>query len=635
MPKTTSTRTFAGCWTCRRRNVRCDTQLPKCSPCKRSNLACEGYHVRLAWVDPVSGEYTPCRRRTYPSHLTWANHPNWTSREIDHLISQCDQGHCRCRLHQPQSPFSSFQLYSTRENDNDDNKGGIISFPTDLDPQPCEERSLLGDSSSSLCTSPPADVDIVTSTDVECSNSTSPCPSYDLQVRGRTIDLSKVSHEVDMNDFSDSDESIHLYRYSYRKMGPSIVSPTQMPGRNSEEIRLLHHYVAHVSTLMVPVDGVVNPWKSTYLAIGSQTATSAARALFSATLAQAALHLAHLKGPGRGTCEEAHAVRYIGLAIKELRMSLYMQTDDYTSVLAALLALISVQHIFQNNSHGWRDHYRGAIGFVSQYLNKRPWLISWDAWIVTQSFVLGIIFAETADCSPNVINTDITQVRDLLMEMMIEPEFGCTVGGHARHLEAIHQIRLLEEQIAQSGNASNIQAISPEMLERVCQIIERLQILPDDELQTCHTLAQMVDQDSISPAQTLVKLHLQLFDGAVMIHLCRVVLRCPPSAITGIVQQVLSSVITFSEMGGGPVSAWPIVIAAAEACTDEAQALAIRYFNHSEKVFAGNRIDMHRVVRQVWADRDALAVERHCNPGDIQLDWRDVMRRLDIDFLLL
>lgn len=479
-----------------------------------------------------------------------------------------------------------------------------------------------------------AEMDMVTLTDLEHAMSTNSCDLI-LERPDRGFSLTKVSQKANFNTISDEDEFRRADRYSYGNVVPSLPSLAVVAERHSEEIRLLHHYVSHVSTLMVPVDSNGNPWKSTYLAIGSQKTTSASRALYSALLAQAALHLAHLKGTALGSHEEAHALRYIGLAISELRNSLYMQTDDYTSVMAALLTLISVQHIFQNNSHGWRDHYRGALGFVSQHLNKRPWLVSWDAWIVTQSLVLGIIFAGTANCSPSVISSDSAQVRDLLMEVMTEPQFGCTVAGNARHLEAIHKIRILEEEIARSGGAKTIQYMSPEMLEQVCQIIQQVQILPTDKDEAIPTRDQITDLESTSLAQTLVKLHVQLFDGAVMIHLCRVVLKCPPSAVTNYVLRVLTSVMTFIDMGGGPVSAWPIFIAAAEACTSEAQALAIRYFNHSEKIFVGNRKDMHRVARQVWAERDALALERHCKPGDVQLDWRDVMTRLGIDILLL
>ncbi|KAK5050921.1 hypothetical protein LTR84_003480 [Exophiala bonariae] len=408
----------------------------------------------------------------------------------------------------------------------------------------------------------------------------------------------------------------------------------QITMNDKDEARFLHHYILHVSSLMVPVDAAGNPWKSTYLAIGSRKATAGARALYFATLAQGALHLAHLKGTRNCAGEKAHAVKYIGVAIKELRNSLSSQTDDYTSVLAAVLSLIAVQHVFQNNSHGWREHYRGAIGFVSQYLPDRPWSLSWDSWIVTQSFVLGIIFAETANNSGAVFETPVSPVHNLLTEMMTEPRLGCTVGGNARHLEAIHQIRLLEVQIARSGRTES-QDMSPATLEQVYQIIQQLENFQDDQLEAEQSSNEELEFDMPSPTQTLVKLHSQIFDGAVMIHLCRVVLQRPPSAVASYVHQVLTNVGKFMDAGGGEVSAWPVFIAAAEAFTSEDQHLASRYFCQSEMVFAGNRTDMHSVVRQVWADRETLGIEQDCNAGDVGLDWRDVMRRMDIDILLL
>lgn len=568
MPKTSSTRTFAGCWTCRRRNVRCDTLTPKCSPCKRSQLVCEGYHIRLAWVDPVSGEYTPCRRRSYPSHLTWANQPKWTSRQIDHLISQCDQGYCNCRLHQRRTPFLSFQRHRRRQ-DADDNRPGHIKSPAIIELPAYEEGQSFGGQHSTALSNAFGDIDASILTDSESSTSTTPRLLCDVQGQDRSIDLSTVTPEAHMDDLAENDLVIHTYEHS-KHMRSSILPMAQITGKEDEEIRLLHHYVLHVSPLMVPVDGANNPWKSTYLAIGSQQATSAARAVYSATLAQAALHLIHLKGPRRGAYEKAQAVKYIGMAIKELRNSLSSPTDDYTSVLAALLTLISVQHIFQSNSHGWREHYRGAVGFVSQYLRGRPWLLSWDAWIVTQSLVLGIIFAETANQS----RTGISPVHELLVEVMTEPQFGCTVGGNARHLRAIYEIRSLEEEIAQNGSTTTLQDMSPAMFEQVSQIIQQMQSVPDGPFESDQPLDEVFEFDTSSPTQTLVKLHSQLFDGAVMIHLFRVVLQYPPSAVTTYVHQTLTSVVEFMDRGGGPVSAWPAFIAAAEACTDEDQALA-------------------------------------------------------------
>jgi len=477
-------------------------------------------------------------------------------------------------------------------------------------------------------------MDTTTFTDLEVPLSIY-CPDSILESPEEGHDLLMVSQKAKLNTLSYKSDFHQADSCSHENMVRGMVCLPVVTERNCEEIRLLHHYVSHVSTLMVPVDSNGNPWKSTYLAIGSQKTSSAARALYAATLAQAALHLAHLRGPAGGSRERTHALRYTGLAIGELRSSLSLQTDDYTTVMAALVTLISTQHVFQNNSHGWRDHYRGALAFVSQHLNTRPWLKSWDAWIVTQSLVLGIIFAGTARHSTWVISNGSNQVHDLLTEVMIEPQFGCTVGGTARHLGAIHKIRMLEEEIAVREGASGVQYMSPKIFEQICQIIQQVQMLTEDKDESSPTQDRHYDMEITSQERSLVTLHSQIFDAAVMIHLCRVVLKCPPSAMASYVLQVLTSVITFIEMGGGHVSAWPMLIAAAEACTPEAQDLATKYFNHSEKSFAGNRRDIYRVARQVWADRDALASERQCSPGDIQLDWRDVMTRLDIDILLL
>lgn len=54
-------RTFVGCWTCRRRKIKCDATRPHCLRCAKSKLECEGYDVKLNWSNPLvvkNGEMT-------------------------------------------------------------------------------------------------------------------------------------------------------------------------------------------------------------------------------------------------------------------------------------------------------------------------------------------------------------------------------------------------------------------------------------------------------------------------------------------------------------------------------------------------------------------------------------------------
>ena len=123
MPKVTAPTTFTACWTCRRRNVRCDTTRPSCSNCKRSHLLCEGYDIRLVWVDQKTGAYPPQQRRAYDCNATWKGYPGWNTKQVDHLINECERPHCRCALHHVPSPFTAFPMHDSEIGNN------IIGYP--------------------------------------------------------------------------------------------------------------------------------------------------------------------------------------------------------------------------------------------------------------------------------------------------------------------------------------------------------------------------------------------------------------------------------------------------------------------------------------------------------------------------
>ncbi|CDK28016.1 unnamed protein product [Kuraishia capsulata CBS 1993] len=46
---TRRTKRFTGCWTCRKRGVRCDESRPGCKNCVIHRVKCEGYMVKLCW----------------------------------------------------------------------------------------------------------------------------------------------------------------------------------------------------------------------------------------------------------------------------------------------------------------------------------------------------------------------------------------------------------------------------------------------------------------------------------------------------------------------------------------------------------------------------------------------------------
>lgn len=46
-------KSFTGCYTCRRRKIACDLARPSCLKCKKSGFVCEGYDVKLRWSQPI------------------------------------------------------------------------------------------------------------------------------------------------------------------------------------------------------------------------------------------------------------------------------------------------------------------------------------------------------------------------------------------------------------------------------------------------------------------------------------------------------------------------------------------------------------------------------------------------------
>ncbi|KAL2427351.1 hypothetical protein ABEF95_012098 [Exophiala dermatitidis] len=54
MPSGSIKRVRTGCWTCRKRGYRCDEAKPVCATCVRLGIECQGYEIRLTWMQSVS-----------------------------------------------------------------------------------------------------------------------------------------------------------------------------------------------------------------------------------------------------------------------------------------------------------------------------------------------------------------------------------------------------------------------------------------------------------------------------------------------------------------------------------------------------------------------------------------------------
>ncbi|EXJ66730.1 uncharacterized protein A1O5_09925 [Cladophialophora psammophila CBS 110553] len=588
MPKVTSQRTFTACWTCRRRGLRCDNLVPRCTQCVHSRLACEGYDIRLVWVDSETGAYEPQQRRAYPCELTWDGYPTWTLREVGHLIKHAENKRCRCPLHRHPSPFVTFPSYEAIDSSSAQSEHTTpLKESTD---RPESPQNALSETTTPATYTPPS------------------------------------PQTTDRSDYGDlGPPTIYI---------PTELSTSLIPDGSRQDNELFHHYISNVSVMMTPINDDYNPWKSTYPCLAVHDMTSAStRSLFHGILAQSAFHLSNLDVPNPAGYDRS-ATQHFGIALRHLRRSLASPTENFSSTLAAMLTVTLAEHVFHGQSNGLRHHLQGSVQYVAQYLGQKPWVTSYEAWIVTQSFVLHALMSQIVGGGATDTPSTSTTLHEVLGDVAADPQFAYTLGSTPRLMKALYQARLLEKQLAVRGPFQGGKPdLSEDELLQASKILAALNTPLDAEVELYMSRQRPME----TPAQQrkFIVSNLNLFNSAVTIYLLRVVLRYPPSAVAEQVFQTLSAAATLLEMDRTAVSIWPIFIAAAEAYTAEAQALAECVLSLSTSLGAANRAVIHRVVKQIWIEREEAAAQRRCEVGDVLVDWREVLKNLDVEILLL
>ncbi|KAL3451365.1 fungal-specific transcription factor domain-containing protein [Aspergillus insuetus] len=123
--RVTKTKTFAGCWTCRRRKVKCDNLRPRCRRCGEGNR-CEGYNVDLYWVSNEESE-RPCAVRRKAMLIQDTNLPTHVDlAQIDRMLEELE-GLVDVVGSAIVGAFSAFAVEGPRgfEDDNDDDVGSL------------------------------------------------------------------------------------------------------------------------------------------------------------------------------------------------------------------------------------------------------------------------------------------------------------------------------------------------------------------------------------------------------------------------------------------------------------------------------------------------------------------------------
>lgn len=85
-----STRSRAGCWTCKTAKRKCDGQRPQCYNCQKRGAECEGYDVRLRWGSGIAsrGRFTGADR---PVNASVPPRPKGRRRDLSRERKRAEQ----------------------------------------------------------------------------------------------------------------------------------------------------------------------------------------------------------------------------------------------------------------------------------------------------------------------------------------------------------------------------------------------------------------------------------------------------------------------------------------------------------------------------------------------------------------
>lgn len=267
-------------------------------------------------------------------------------------------------------------------------------------------------------------------------------------------------------------------------------------------------------------------------------------------------------------------------------------------------------------------------------MQRTPWLVSRDAWVLSQSLVLSF---EVAQTSCTMLEDRSTIIDDLCEAVSLQANFGYTIGASRDVLYALSTIRRLRLQLTSENNIRKDEVVT--VIENLVQTLtsEETDALPPVLMEEHHTAETQTHTQSKPEKGTryLAVLHRRIFRNAALIYLYRTIFKSVPAIIETYISSVLKDTVEFLDLHGGSVSAWPVFMAAVEACNETDRKNASKWLTCSCALGIQNRHAIREIVEGVWHERDLQAKFLNVKPNQVDVDWTQIQHELEIDLLLL
>lgn len=298
---------------------------------------------------------------------------------------------------------------------------------------------------------------------------------------------------------------------------------------------------------------------------------------------------------------------------------------------------LTTEQVYSGQSQKWRYHHKGAWTLVRQYRDKIPWNTTELASVSLQCLNIIKIIGETATGIFNDVDSreesfdDPFQDSDTSLSSLISatPAFGFTLGASKPILDCISKINKLQQNASQWNNET-----FPQRDDILEDILTQLNSCRRKTLHSLHVEGSSPPQGPTE--ETPEVLHqVKAFLFATYIYLYRTIFDSPPANVRHYVSETLHHVDAYYSKSSGNFSIWPAFIAAVEAYTPEDLEAAQRWLHRSTCYGMGNRQALRQVVEEVWRRRAEMSGLVGVERGVIAVDWRKVMKDMNLDVLIV
>ncbi|KAL0259271.1 hypothetical protein SLS55_006776 [Diplodia seriata] len=299
------TKTFTGCWTCRSRGLKCDGAKPGCDRCHRSKRECEGYGIRLHWVDPdETGPPQRMQMRRLFDDKARQN-PTYPDAFLDETLESLDSLDGPCEVHV--QPFGVFS---------------VDDACSDVDSASVSSPASLSSYDSSLVLFSPA---------ASPPDASSPFP-----------------------------ESMGMRLVT--QLQPYLVSAS------AEERLLFDHWSSTLSGIFLPTPRPDNPFRNVFipLALGAGDLTVAHpghAALLHGMYAISAFHMGETDASRKQELSLV-AIKHYKTSLAHLRRCVAETGDQPEAVFATIITMASIYLVIGSSSN-WRVHVKGARDWLA------------------------------------------------------------------------------------------------------------------------------------------------------------------------------------------------------------------------------------------------------------------------------